>query len=125
MTVGIQIGIGEAIDRISILEIKMERIEDEAKLVNIKREYDFLINVMLPIQELVGTKELYEQLIEVNEKLWDIEDALRKYEKNENFGYDFIMLARSVYQFNDKRAEIKRAINELYKSDIIEEKSYN
>jgi hypothetical protein len=124
MNIEIKIGIGEALDRISILEIKMEKIDDEVKLNNIKKEYEFLKGAILPIPELYGTTELYQRLFTVNMLLWDVEDKLRELEKNINFGIDFIESARDVYKLNDKRAEIKRELNKLYQSDIIEEKSY-
>jgi ABC-type phosphate transport system auxiliary subunit len=73
---------------------------------------------------LYGTTELYQRLYAVNMLLWDVEDKLRELEKNINFGIDFIESAREVYKLNDKRADIKKELNKLYQSDIIEEKSY-
>ena len=124
MTIDIKIGIGEALDRVSILEIKLDSIEDEVKLRNVKKEYDYLNSVLHPIKELEGTKLLYDSLYEVNSSLWVVEDKLRELEKKNEFGIDFIELARSVYHLNDERAAIKKKINQLYNSDFVEEKSY-
>ena len=124
MTIDIKIGIGEALDRVSILEIKLINIKDEVKLHNIKKEYDYLISVLQPIEELDGTKLLYDSLCDVNSRLWEVEDLLRILEKKNDFTEEFINLARSVYKLNDKRAEVKKRINILYGSQFLEEKSY-
>jgi hypothetical protein len=124
MTIDIKIGIGEALDRVSILEIKLDNITDEVKLHNIKREYDYLTSVLQPIEELEGTKLLYDSLYDVNSRLWEVEDLLRVLEKKNDFTEEFINLARSVYKLNDERAEIKKRINILYGSEFLEEKSY-
>jgi hypothetical protein len=124
MTIDIKIGIGEALDRVSILEIKLDNIKDEVKLHNIKKEYDYLISVLQPIEELDGTKLLYDSLCDVNSRLWEVEDLLRVIEKKNDFTEEFINLARCVYKLNDKRAEVKKRINILYGSHFIEEKSY-
>lgn len=124
MIIDIKIGIGEALDRVSILEIKLDSIVDEVKLKNVKKEYDYLISVLQPIDELNGTKLLYESLHKVNSRLWEVEDMLRELESKNDFGTDFIELARSVYKLNDERAELKKRINVLYNSEFIEEKSY-
>lgn len=124
MVIDIKIGIGEALDRVSILEIKLDSIKDEVKLQNVEKEYDYLNAVLHPIKELEGTKSLYESLYKINESLWVVEDKLRELEKKNEFGVSFIELARSVYKLNDGRAAIKREINFLYNSEYIEEKSY-
>jgi len=124
MTIDIKIGIGEALDRVSILEIKLDNITDEVKLKNIKKEYEYLLLVLQPIEELSGTKLLYDSLYDVNSRLWEVEDLLRVLEKKNDFTEEFIHLARSVYNLNDKRAEIKKRINILYGSEFLEEKSY-
>ena len=124
MTIDIKIGIGEALDRVSILEIKLDNITDEVKLQNIKKEYDYLTSVLQPIEELSGTKLLYESLYKVNSRLWEVEDLLRILEKKNDFTEEFINLARNVYKLNDERAEIKKRINILYGSEFLEEKSY-
>ena len=124
MTIDIKIGIGEALDRVSILEIKLDNIIDEVKLKNIKKEYGHLLLVLQPIEELEGTKLLYDSLYDVNSRLWEVEDLLRVLEKKNDFTEEFINLARSVYKLNDERAEIKKRINILYGSEFLEEKSY-
>lgn len=124
MTIDIKIGIGEALDRVSILEIKLDNITDEVKLKNIKKEYGHLLTLLQPIEELEGTKLLYDSLYDVNSRLWEVEDLLRVLEKKNDFTEEFINLARSVYKLNDERAEIKKRINILYGSEFLEEKSY-
>lgn len=116
---------GELIDKITILEIKSERIKDEQKLANVRVELgilsDCLAQNIAPSAELTS---LHKQLREVNEKLWVIEDDIRDCERAKDFGPIFIELARAVYFTNDKRAALKREINLLVSSEIIEEKSY-
>lgn len=128
MDIQIQIGIGEAYDRLTILEIKLERIHDSNKLKNISNEYDYLVGTMAtivaPKSEEQAITESVRRLKEVNEQLWDIEDALREYERDELFNEDFVKLARSVYKLNDERAEVKRYLNKCHNSIFIEEKSY-
>lgn len=121
MNISIPVGAGELYDKISILEIKSERISDEAKLAYVRNELAALRNVAagIPVD-----KALYAELKEMNERLWDIEDAIREEEARQSFGEKFIQLARSVYVTNDRRAEIKRLINLASDSDIVEVKSY-
>lgn len=121
----IEIGPGELIDRITILEIKLEYIRDKAKLVNIRREYELSMSALL--NEIVQTAELDRLTAELkatNAELWRIEDDIRAQERAHTFGEKFVALARSVYRANDRRAGIKRQINDLLQSKIIEEKSY-
>jgi hypothetical protein len=121
----IEIGPGELIDRITILEIKLENIRDEAKLVNVRREYALSMRALRSeVPKSAALDALTAGLKEVNGKLWRIEDALRALERAESFGREFIGLARSVYRMNDRRAALKREINCLLASSIIEEKSY-
>ncbi|MDR3401423.1 MAG: DUF6165 family protein [Chthoniobacter sp.] len=121
MNISIPVGAGELYDKISILEIKSERISNEAKLAYVRNELAALRNVAagIPVD-----KALYAELKEMNERLWDIEDAIREEEARQSFGEKFIQLARSVYVTNDRRAEIKRLINLASDSDIVEVKSY-
>jgi hypothetical protein len=116
---------GELIDKITILEIKSERIGDPAKLRNVRAELETLRAARA---RAVATSEelatLTAELRAVNEALWNVEDALRKCEGAGEFGAGFVELARSVYKNNDRRAGLKRAINERLGSGIIEEKSY-
>jgi hypothetical protein len=116
---------GELLDKITILEIKQERIKDESKLANVRREYGTLADVRshrLPASATLD--EMFADLKSINEELWEIEDEIRAYERAKDFGPRFIELARSVYRQNDRRALVKRKINELLGSFLVEEKSY-
>lgn len=115
------ISVGELQDKISILEIKIEKITDQTKLQNVRIELDLLKE--LRAQNEIA-QELFSELKQVNGELWDIEDEIRIYEKNKDFGQKFIDLARSVYVKNDRRFEIKNKINTNHNSVIVEEKSY-
>jgi hypothetical protein len=118
----IEVSNGEIIDKLTIIQIKLERIKDKAKLVNLLKEYDELITVSSSI--LSTNDPLYKELYDVNCELWDIEDRIRDLERKKSFGEEFISTARAVYFKNDKRSEIKRAINIKTSSGLIEEKSY-
>jgi hypothetical protein len=118
----IEVSNGEIIDKLTILQIKLERIKDKAKLKNLKKEYDELVKITTSIMSV--TDPLYKALYDVNCELWDIEDHIRDLERKKKFGDDFISTARSVYFKNDKRAEIKKEINIRTASGLIEEKSY-
>jgi uncharacterized protein YjbK len=118
----IEVSNGEIIDKLTILQIKLERIRDIKKLVNIRKEYDELAAASSSI--LDKDDPLYTALYEVNCELWDIEDRIRDLERKKDFGDEFISTARSVYFRNDKRSEIKRAINIKTASGLTEEKSY-
>ncbi len=124
-TISIPISHGELIDKITILEIKSQRIADAAKLANVRVELD-LLNATWNADAASRTDISAERagLREVNEALWDIEDRIRLKEKAKAFGAEFIELARSVYVTNDQRAALKRAINEKLGSTLVEEKSY-
>jgi prefoldin subunit 5 len=116
---------GEIIDKITILEIKADRVEDGKKLINIRRELELLadkVNANLPMDRLFDLKS---ELKSVNEKLWEIEDDIRTCERHSDFGETFVQLARSVYITNDRRAILKKEINMLLGSEIVEEKSYD
>ena len=114
---------GDLVDKITILEIKTERISDSAKLENVDRELELLRDAC-PI-ELSRIDELRRELKAVNERLWTIEDEIRDCERNGDFGPRFVELARSVYKTNDRRADIKRKINLATGSRLMEEKSYS
>jgi len=116
------ISIGELIDKITILEIKKNKLQN-SKLENVLKELSFLRKLMEKHQIEI-TDDLFTQLKEINLKLWNIEDQIRIKEKNKEFDNIFIELARSVYFTNDKRSEIKKRINRLSNSEITEEKSY-
>jgi len=118
----IEVSNGEIIDKLSILQIKIERIKDEQKLKNIKKEYNDLREEASSVMR--QDNPLYKALYEVNCELWDIEDHIRDLERRKDFGNDFIETARSVYFKNDRRAEIKKEINIITSSGLTEEKSY-
>lgn len=125
VSVSVHVAPGELIDKITILGIKLERIKNEAKLANIKIEFDVLTKAL---DEAIPTSEKLDQLTielrKINEDLWDIEDDIRDCERAKDFSENFVKLARAVYVTNDKRMEVKQAINELLGSRLIEEKSY-
>ena len=116
------ISIGELVDKITILEIKKNKLQN-SKLENVLKELSFLRKLMAKHQIEI-TDDLFTQLKEINLTLWNIEDQIRIKEKNKEFDNIFIELARSVYFTNDKRSEIKKRINRLSNSEITEEKSY-
>jgi len=118
----IEVSNGEIIDKLTILQIKCERIRDQEKLKNIRKEYDELREQALSV--LKQDDPLYKALYNINYELWDIEDRIRELERRKDFGKDFIETARSVYFKNDLRAGIKKEINIKTSSDLIEEKSY-
>ena len=125
----IEVSNGEILDKVSILEIKLERITDAQKLSNIQNEWDALQNAVKIIAGLANPKEEFHQAVKAlratNEALWDVEDALRLNEKTKDFGDAFIALARDVYVLNDQRAALKSSINILTGSNLREEKSYD
>ena len=118
----IEVSNGEIIDKLTIIQIKIERIKDNNKLLNLRKEFEELRNAASKILSI--DDPLYKALYEVNCDLWEIEDNIRDLERRKEFGEDFIQTARSVYQKNDKRAVIKRKINIKTSSGLIEEKSY-
>tara|TARA_Y100001968_G_C19401666_1_gene741353 strand:- start:419 stop:793 length:375 start_codon:yes stop_codon:yes gene_type:complete len=117
------ISLGELIDKITILEIKKLYMTSK-QLKNVDKELKLLINILKDI-DLEINIDLINDLKEINNNLWRIEDNIREKEVNQEFDKEFIQLARSVYKENDKRASIKKQINEKYNSDLFEEKSYN
>jgi len=125
MNVNVEISIGEFFDKITILEIKKERISNAEKLVNINKELDGLNDLLqrLPFTRDDVADEVSE-LKRINEELWVIEDDIREQESKKAFDEKFIELARAVYITNDKRSEVKRDINIKLGSDFVEEKSY-
>lgn len=120
----IEVSNGEIIDKLTILIIKINEIRDLKKLENIKKEYNILKEHSQKITNSYEIEDLKTELLRVNSKLWEIEDKLRHLEKAKNFNEEFIELARSVYYTNDKRSEIKKKINIITNSGVIEEKSY-
>lgn len=125
MSIQTEISIGEFLDKVTILQIKTERIKDKIKLENIRKELETLLSVwdQSPYADSDIDSEMSE-LRRINEALWDIEDDIRDKEAAQEFDDRFVELARSVYFTNDKRAEVKKKINEKLGSGLIEEKSY-
>jgi len=120
-----EISAAELLDKISILEIKLDNIKDKEKLIEINKEYKSLEETRKSNIEITeNLQKLINQLGEINLELWNIEEKKRICEKNSDFGKDFIQLARNVYIKNDKRAKIKSDINKLLGSNIKEVKSY-
>ena len=120
----IEISLGDCVDKVTILAVKLMKMKDESKKKNVQKEYDLLE----PVMENAGiTREsdYFNQLFYINTKLWEIEDAIRKKEALQEFDEDFIQLARSVYINNDQRAAVKKEINQTFESDLTEEKEYS
>ena len=124
MIVNSPISIGELMDKISILKIKKKNITDEKKLSFINEELQLLASTLNEAVQNNKINEFLDKLIEVNSKLWKIEDDIRLCEKNKKFDQHFIDLARSVYISNDIRSDIKLAINNHFGSTLVEVKSY-
>ncbi len=118
----IEVSDGEIVDKLTIIEIKLENIKDETKLVNIRKEFDV---VDLAVKKIIAKDDpLYIELLNINKKLWKIEDDIRDCERAKDFGQKFIDLARAVYLTNDKRSDVKKRINLQSGSNLIEEKGY-
>jgi hypothetical protein len=125
MNLNVPIGPGELVDKITILEIKSERLASLEKLANVRVELEALVTARdAAIAASEALAQLTAALKKVNEALWRIEDEIRDCERSGDFGARFVELARAVYHSNDERAAIKRQINELLGSKIVEEKSY-
>jgi hypothetical protein len=119
----IEVSIGEIVDKLSILKIKTDFIKDEEKLNNVKKEYDYLYDIVF--NEMKIEQSDFFDMVSINQKLWKIEDDIRDKERNKTFDDEFIELARSVYFTNDERAEVKKLINLKHGSLFVEEKSYS
>ena len=116
---------GEVFDKLTILAIKQEKIADASKLANVANEFDAISAIVGDFSQYPdGLVDLYADLKAINLRLWDVEDGKRACERAQSFGDDFVTLAREVYFGNDKRAALKRQINELLGSALVEEKSY-
>jgi len=124
MKVRIPVSVGELYDKITILKNKSDLIGDAHKRRNVDRELAMLVRCAKRVDPSYDSDKDFVSLLKVNRSLWDIEDAKRDCERRKDFGEGFVRLARSVYKMNDKRARIKRSINERFGSEIIEEKSY-
>jgi Family of unknown function (DUF6165) len=121
----IPISWGELIDKVTILEIKSDKINVQSSLINIQKELNYLNKIILNENIENNIFELKILLKKVNLKLWTIEDDIRNKEFKGEFDNDFIQLARSVYKLNDKRAKLKMLISQILNSEFVEEKSYN
>ena len=119
----VDISLGELVDKVTILSIKLKKVQSAEKLVNIQKEYDILHKCMIRA-EISESSDEYGELTKINQKLWDIEDEIRRKEAAKQFDDAFVALARSVYLTNDERAAVKRRINIRYGSELIEEKEY-
>jgi len=116
---------GELFDKITILQIKLENLTSKNALENVQREFKQLQSIFIEyFPDNSEAKQLETELKQVNQKLWDIEDKIRDKERNRSFDDEFIQLSRSVYKTNDERSRIKRKINDISGSELIEEKSY-
>ena len=125
MLIKIPVSTGELVDKITILEIKKIKVDDKLKLADIEKEHKYLKDILVKKIKLDPyLKSKITALKKINLKLWDIEDGKRKAERNKKFGKSFILLARNVYIYNDKRAQIKLTINKITNSKIVEVKSY-
>ena len=125
MQLQVPVSVGEVLDKITILQIKLAHIYDAAKRVNVQNELDALIPLVASDAFTTNKMQgLVAELKAVNEALWDIEDDIREKEAAKSFDAEFIKLARAVYVTNDKRAEIKKQINLATGSALVEEKSY-
>jgi len=124
MLINTPISLGELVDKISILIIKQKNITDETKLDHVKKELDFLQKTLMNYVQQEEINNYLENLININSKLWNIEDDIRECERKKLFDQSFIDLARSVYFTNDERAKIKNDINKTFGSELVEVKSY-
>ena len=124
MIISTPVSLGELVDKISILHIKKMNIKDDGKLKLIRKELELLNNTLNDHIKREDIQKYLESLIEINSKLWVIEDDIRDCERNKSFDEKFIDLARSVYFTNDKRSEVKLDINKKFGSTIVEVKSY-
>ena len=124
MLINTPISLGELVDKISILIIKEKNITDETKLDHVKKELDFLQKTLMNYVQQEEINTYLENLININSKLWNIEDDIRECERKKLFNQTFIDLARSVYFTNDERAKVKNDINKIFGSELVEVKSY-
>ena len=124
MLINTPISLGELVDKISILIIKQKNITDETKLDHVKKELDFLQKTLMNYVQQEEINNYLENLININSKLWNIEDDIRECERKKLFDQTFIDLARSVYFTNDERAKVKSDINKIFGSELVEVKSY-
>ena len=122
--ISVPVSVGELIDKLSILHVKQNKISNQEKLVYINKEFELLYNMSSYYLNDSEVSKLYHQLVEVNMKLWEIEDELRILESKDIFDESFIQLARKVYFTNDERFSLKNKINDLTNSEVREQKEY-
>ena len=120
----IPVSVGELVDKITILKIKLNQIKDKKKLVNVQHEHDALTSLDEYVTIQKDVLEQQQQLMEVNLRLWFLEEDIRHYEKTNFFESAFIDVARKIYKTNDERSRIKKEINVLCNSELTEEKSH-
>lgn len=124
----IEVSNGEIVDKMTILELKLDKIKDRTQLENIEKEWAILNDCVMHLFQIYGSSGFYkkvDELSDINSQLWDVEDWLRECETEQRFDKEFVELARSVYKLNDQRAQLKKDINIITKSELIEEKSYS
>jgi hypothetical protein len=122
--INIPVSVGELVDKITILKIKRYQIKDKEKLINIHKEHDTLTSLEEYVRIQKDVLNHQQQLMEINLRLWFLEEDIRHYEKNNNFGEWFVDAARKIYKTNDERSRIKKEINILCNSALVEEKSH-
>lgn len=122
--INIPVSVGELVDKITILKIKLNQIKDEKKLVNVQHEYDALTSLPEYVKIQKNVLEHLQQLMNVNLRLWFLEEDIRHYEKTNFFESAFVDVARKIYKTNDERSRIKKEINILCNSVLVEEKSH-
>jgi hypothetical protein len=122
--VNVPVSIGELIDKLSILQVKKIKVSNPDKLVFINKEYELLYNMSSEFLERKDISQIYNDLVNTNLKLWEVEDELRVIESTKNFNDVFIELARQVYYTNDERFRLKDKINNLTNSEVREQKDY-
>ena len=124
MLINTPISLGELVDKISILIIKKKNIKDQKKIDYVNKELDALQNTLIKYVNYNNIDKYLNELIDINSKLWKVEDEIRECERNKKFDENFIKLARSVYFTNDERANAKSNINKIFGSELVEVKSY-
>ena len=122
--INIPVSVGELIDKITILKIKLTQIKDKEKLINVQKEHDALTSLSEYVTIQKDVLEQQQRLMEVNLRLWFLEEDIRHYEKHNHFEKEFIDVARKIYKTNDERSRIKKEINVLCNSELVEEKSH-
>ena len=124
----IEVSNGEIVDKMTILELKLDKIKNITQLKNIEKEWKVLNDCVMNMYQIFGDRALYnrvDELSDINSQLWDVEDWIRECEKEQRFDKEFVELARSVYKLNDERHDLKKEIDKITNSKFSEEKSYS